>query len=121
MVLNNKEWGRIQRHRRVRKKITGTAERPRVAVHRSLSNIFVQAIDDIAQKTVASLSSLDKEFLKAAPKKGKITVADQLGKSFAEILKKKGVQKISFDRGGYLYHGRVKALAEAIRKNGIQF
>ncbi|HOW58538.1 MAG TPA: 50S ribosomal protein L18 [Candidatus Omnitrophota bacterium] len=120
-MVHVKEWGRIQRHRRVRQKITGTAERPRVAVHRSLKNICVQAIDDIAQKTIASFSSLDKEFLKTAPQKGKITVAEQLGKSFAEALKKKNVQKIAFDRGGYLYHGRVKALAEAMRKNGIQF
>lgn len=120
-MTNCKEWGRIQRHRRVRKKITGTAERPRVAVHRSLKNLNVQAIDDNAQKTLASFSSLDKEFLKVAPAKGKITVAEAMGKLFADELKKKGIQKISFDRGGYLYHGRVKALAESIRKNGIQF
>lgn len=120
-MVQSKEWGRIQRHRRVRKKITGTAERPRVVVHRSLNNLFVQAIDDIAQKTLASLSSLDTEVAKAAPQKGKIPVSEHVGQLFAEQLKKKGVQKISFDRGGYLYHGRVKALAEAIRKNGIQF
>ena len=116
-----KEWGRIQRHRRVRKKIVGSAERPRVVVHRSLKNIFVQAIDDVSQKTLASLSSLDKEVSKAASKKGKISLSEQLGKVFAEQLKKKGISKISFDRGGYLYHGRVKALAEAIRTGGIQF
>lgn len=120
-MVHSKEWGRIQRHRRVRKKIFGTAERPRVAVHRSLNSLFVQAIDDAAQKTITAFSSLNKEFLKAAPKKGKITVAEAMGKIFAEALKKKGVTKISFDRGGYLYHGRVKALAESIRKNGIQF
>jgi len=120
-MANIKEWGRIQRHLRVRRKVTGTAERPRVTVHRSLKNLFVQAIDDVAQKTLASLSSLDKEFVKIAPPKGKATAADQLGGLFATLLKKKGIQKISFDRGGYLYHGRVKALAEAIRKNGIQF
>lgn len=120
-MTNHKEWGRIQRHQRVRKKVSGTAERPRVAVHRSLKNIFVQAVDDIAQKTLVSLSSLDEEFKKAAPKKGKVTVAEQMGSLFATLLKKKGIEKISFDRGGYLYHGRVKALAEAIRKNGIQF
>jgi large subunit ribosomal protein L18 len=120
-MVQAKEWGRIQRHRRIRKKVIGSAERPRVVAHRSLKNISVQAIDDISQKTLASLSSLDKEVTKAAPKKGKIPVSEQLGKLFAEQLKKKGVLKISFDRGGYLYHGRVKALAEAIRKNGIQF
>ncbi|MBU9889756.1 MAG: 50S ribosomal protein L18 [Candidatus Omnitrophica bacterium] len=116
-----KEWGRVQRHRRVRKKIFGTSERPRVVVHRSLKNVFVQAIDDIAQKTLVSLSSLDKEFLKTAPKKGKATASEKLGELFAARLKDQGIQKIAFDRGGYLYHGRVKALAEAIRKGGIQF
>ena len=120
-MVHVKEWGRIQRHRRVRKKIVGTAERPRVVVHRSLNNLFVQAIDDISQKTLASLSSLDKEVLKTAPKKGKIPVSETVGQIFADLLKKKSVTKIAFDRGGYLYHGRVKALAEAIRKNGIQF
>ena len=116
-----KEWGRVQRHRRVRKKIVGSSDRPRVVVHRSLKNIFVQAVDDTSAKTLASLSSLDKEVAKAASKKGKISLSEQLGKAFAEQLKKKGILKISFDRGGYLYHGRVKALAEAIRNNGIQF
>jgi large subunit ribosomal protein L18 len=90
-------------------------------VHRSLKNIFVQAIDDVSQKTLASLSSLDKEVAKGASKKGKILLSEKLGKAFAEQLKKKNILKISFDRGGYLYHGRVKALAEAIRSNGIQF
>ena len=120
-MSEEKEWGRIQRHRRIRKKITGSSERPRVVVHRSLKNLFVQAIDDVSQKTVASLSSMDKDVAKAATKKGKTHVSEQVGQMFAELLKKKGVQKISFDRGGYLYHGRVKALAEAIRKNGIEF
>lgn len=119
--MHVKEWGRIQRHRRIRKKILGTAERPRVVVHRSLNNLFVQAIDDIAQKTLASVSSRDEEVAKNAPAKGKIPVAELVGKLFAEQLKKSGHVKISFDRGGYLYHGRVKALAEAIRKNGIEF
>ena len=120
-MVHVKEWGRIQRHRRVRKKIFGTAERPRVVVHRSLKNLFVQAIDDVSQKTIASLSSLDEAVVKATPKKGKIPVSQLVGQLFADRLKKKSVQKISFDRGGYLYHGRVKALAEAIRKGGIQF
>ena len=120
-MVQDKEWGRIQRHARVRKKVIGSAERPRVVVHRSLKNIFVQAIDDVAQKTLASLSSLDKGVTKAAPGKGKITASESLGQLFAEQLKKKGIQKIAFDRGGYLYHGRVKTVAEAIRKSGIQF
>lgn len=120
-MVQAKEWGRIQRHKRVRTKVSGTTDRPRVVVHRSLKHIYVQAIDDIAHKTIAALSSLDKSFLKAATKKGKKTAAEQIGKLFADRLKKKGIQKIAFDRGGYLYHGRVKNLAEAIRQNGIQF
>jgi len=120
-MSNCKETGRIERHRRVRAKISGTAERPRVVVHRSLVNIYAQAIDDAAQKTLAGCSSRDASFSKQAPQKGKITVATKLGEHFAEMLKKKGIQKIAFDRGGYLYHGRVKAFADAMRKGGIQF
>jgi len=120
-MSEDKEWGRIQRHRRIRKKIVGSADRPRVVVHRSLKNLFIQAIDDVSSTTLASLSSQDKDVAKAATQKGKIHVSEQVGQLFAELLKKKGIQKISFDRGGYLYHGRVKAVAEAIRKSGIQF
>ena len=116
-----KEIGRINRHQRIRKKISGTAERPRVAVHRSSGHLYVQAIDDLAQKTLAGSSSRGKGFKADNSVKGKIVAAEQLGKIFAELLKQKGIQKIAFDRGGYLYHGRVKALAEALRKNGIQF
>lgn len=120
-MMNSKEIGRIERHRRVRAKISGTAERPRVVVHRSNANIFAQAVDDASHKTLAGCSSGEKEFAKQAPAKGKVTVAEKLGERFAETLKKKGIQKIAFDRGGYLYHGRVKAFADALRKGGIQF
>lgn len=116
-----RETGRIERHRRVRVKVFGTAERPRVVVHRSLAHIHAQAINDDARKTLAGCSSREAEFVKQAPKKGKVTVAEKLGEHFAQVLKKKGVQKIAFDRGGYLYHGRVKAFADALRKGGIQF
>lgn len=120
-MSSHKEIGRLERHRRVRAKISGTSERPRVVVHRSLSNFYAQAIDDISQKTLAACSSRGGDFEKQAPKKGKITVAAKLGEQFAGILKTKGIQKIAFDRGGYLYHGRVKAFADAMRKGGIQF
>lgn len=120
-MSNAREIGRIERHRRVRAKITGTTERPRVVVHRSLTHIYAQAIDDSAHKTLTGCSSREAEFAKQAPKKGKVTVAEKLGEHFAQVLKKKGVQKIAFDRGGYLYHGRVKAFADALRKGGIQF
>lgn len=120
-MANVKETGRLERHKRVRAKISGTAERPRVVVHRSNANICAQAIDDAAQKTLAGCSSREEAFRKQAPTKGKVPVASKLGEHFAEILKKKGIQKIAFDRGGYLYHGRVKAFADAMRKGGIQF
>lgn len=120
-MLNVKDKGRIERHRRIRAKISGTPERPRVVVRRSNSNFYAQAIDDASQKTLASCASSDKTFSKKEPAKGKIPVAEKLGEHFAGILTKKGIQKIAFDRGGYLYHGRVKAFADAMRKGGIQF
>ena len=120
-MSNAKELGRNARHQRIRRKISGTAERPRVVVHRSVTSLQAQAIDDVAHRTIAACSSLGKEFLKQAPKKGKVAVSEKLGEIFAETLKKKGVQKITFDRGGYIYHGRVKAFADAMRKGGIQF
>ena len=116
-----KELGRIKRHRGIRKRIFGTAERPRLAVHRSAKNLYVQVIDDNASRTLLSFSTRDKAYLKSAPKAGKVTAAETLAQVFAKTLKEKGIQKISFDRGGYQYHGRIKALAESLRKAGIQF
>ena len=116
-----KETGRIKRHRRIRKKLLGTPERPRLTVHRSAKNIYVQIVDDTKAHTLYSFSTTDKNFSTAAPKKGKVAKAEKLGEFFAKNLKEKGIQKVAFDRGGYLYHGRVKALAESLRKNGIEF
>lgn len=116
-----KELGRIKRHGRIRKKLLGTAERPRLSVRRSLKNIYVQVIDDMAQKTLLSFSTRDKEFLKTKSVKGKVNAAEALAAVFAPVLKQKGISKIAFDRGGYLYHGRVKAIADSLRKNGIDF
>ena len=114
----NKELGRIKRHRRLRKKVKGTLERPRVSVHRSLKNIYVQAIDDIGQRTLLSASTGDKDL--GAAVKGKTHAAKQLGLVFGKKLIAKGIQKVAFDRGGYLYHGRIKALADALREAGVQ-
>ncbi len=114
----NKELGRIKRHQRLRKKVKGTPERPRVSVHRSLKNIYVQAIDDIAQRTLLSAATGTKASGKAV--KGKTNAAKELGLVFGKQLIAKGIQKVSFDRGGYLYHGRVKALADALREAGVQ-
>ena len=104
---------------RIRRKIEGSAESPRLAVYRSNSEIYAQVIDDISGKTVASASSLEKEFVKA--KVSKTDMAKKIGKLIAERTSKSGVSKVVFDRGGYLYHGRVKALAEAAREAGLKF
>ncbi len=114
----NKELGRIKRHQRLRKKVKGTVERPRVSVHRSLKNITIQAIDDIGQRTLLSGTTADKTLPESV--KGKTNAAKQLGLIFGKKLIEKGILKVAFDRGGYLYHGRVKALAEALREAGVQ-
>ncbi len=109
---------RERRHKRVRKAISGTAERPRLAVFRSNRGIEAQLIDDLAGKTLASASSLH---VKKSFKGNKSAQAAEVGKSLAEAAKKAGVETVVFDRGGYLYHGRVKALADAAREGGIKF
>ncbi len=120
--MNQKEIGRKSRHTRVRKKISGTPERPRLTVHRSARSIQAQVVDDLAQATLISFSTWDKDFLKQAPKEAdKKTLAKSLGVFYAAKMKEKGISAVSFDRGGYLYHGRVKALADGLREGGIQF
>ncbi len=116
-----KEAGRIRRHGRVRKKMMGTAERPRLAVHRSSQHLYVQVVDDTKSATLLSFSTADKSFVKVSGKVKKVDAAKKLGEFFAKNLKEKGVQKIAFDRGGYLYHGRVKALADSLRQAGFEF
>jgi large subunit ribosomal protein L18 len=109
---------RLRRHRRVRGKIRGTAERPRLAVFRSNKGIFAQLVDDDAGKTLAASSWLD---LPKSFKGGKTEQASEVGKRLAESAKKAGVEAVVFDRGGYLFHGRVKALAEGAREGGLSF
>ena len=106
------------RHERVRSKIVGTSEVPRLCVFRSNTNIYAQIIDDEKGITLVSASSLDKE-LKL--KNANIEAATKVGASLAKKATKAGIKKVVFDRGGYLYHGRVKALAEACRENGLEF
>ena len=106
-----------KRHGRIRKKVSGTIERPRVNVFRSLNNLYAQAIDDAQGHTLAALSTK----ALSMEQTGNIKAAEALGEKFAGLLKEKGLKKIVFDRGGYLYHGRVKALADSLRKNGISF
>ena len=109
---------RIKRHNRVRGKISGTAERPRLCVFRSENNIYAQIIDDVAGNTLVSASSLDKEI---EGNGGNKTAARAVGKLVAERAKAKGIDTVVFDRGGYLYHGRVAELAEGAREGGLEF
>ena len=106
---------------RLRGKISGTAERPRMTVFRSNKQIYVQFIDDLAGATLATASSLDKEVAAAAAGKNKCEVAALVGKLAAERAAAKGITTVAFDRNGYLYHGRVKQLAEAAREGGLKF
>ena len=109
---------RLKRHKRVRGKISGTPERPRLNVFRSETNIYAQIIDDVAGKTLVSASSLEKDFHVDGTKSD---AAKQVGVTVAERAKAKGIETVVFDRGGYVYHGRVKALAEGAREGGLQF
>ncbi|MGX7394217.1 50S ribosomal protein L18 [Carnobacterium mobile] len=108
---------RLKRHSRVRSKISGTAECPRLNVFRSNKNIYAQLIDDVAGVTLASASSLDKDISGET----KVNQASVVGEAVAKKAVEKGIKKVVFDRGGYLYHGRVQALAEAARENGLEF
>ncbi|XVJ51132.1 MAG: 50S ribosomal protein L18 [Vampirovibrio sp.] len=118
--INRKEISR-KRHLRVRKKVSGTAEFPRLAVHRSGKHIYVQAIDDISGVTLAAASSLDKELSGVLKLGANVEAAKQVGTLVAKRLLAIGVEAVVFDRGGFLYHGRVAALAEAARAEGLQF
>ena len=114
-----KDVNRKKRHFRIRKKVRGSSDIPRLSVKRSLANIYAQVIDDINARTLISTSTLSKEFKEKSMYGGNVKAAEVLGEILAEKIKAKGVQKICFDRGGWKYHGRVKALAETLRKNGI--
>ncbi len=109
---------RTRIHRRIRRKLQGTAERPRLAVFRSVAHIYAQVIDDTKGNTLVSASSVDKG---ARTNGGNLAAAKLIGKLVAERAKEKGIAKVVFDRGGYPYHGRVKALADAARAAGLEF
>ncbi len=112
---------RNRRHARVRKKISGTASRPRLCVFRSLNQIYAQIIDDSQGHTLASASTLDPQIKTEAKGKTKIVLGGLVGSLIAKRTVEKGITQIVFDRGGYKYHGRVKALAEAARQEGLKF
>ena len=111
--------GRMVRHRRLRKKVVGIAQRPRLSVFRSHRHLYVQLVDDAAGKTLLGCSTQD-ERLKQATPRGNVSSATALGKLIATEAKKQGITRVVFDRGGYLYHGRVKAVADAVRAEGVQ-
>jgi len=117
-ITKNEKRGHV--HERIRKKMQGTAERPRLNVYRSLNHIYVQVIDDLHGKTLVSASTAQgkKEDRRTG---GNVAAAKAIGKMIAERAKAKGVSQVVFDRGGYIYHGRVKALADAAREAGLKF
>lgn len=120
-MKNKKETSRLKRHRSIRLRIRADETKPRLVVRRSLKNLFAEVIDDTRQKTLFSLSTLDKQIRQACPSAGNIKAAQLFGEAFAARAKEKGITKIVFDRAGYLYHGRIKAFADALRKGGLVF
>lgn len=114
----DKKAARIRRHQRVRKNISGTAEKPRLNVFRSANHIYAQIIDDVKGVTLVAASSVDKDFKGYG---GNIEGAKEVGKKVAEKAQAAGIKNVVFDRGGYVYHGRVAALAEGAREGGLEF
>lgn len=117
----NRRKARMRRHRRVRRKVVGTSERPRLNVYRSLRHIYAQVIDDGQGHTLASASTIDPEVRAQIEGMSKVEQAGVVGKLLAERALDQGIEKVAFDRGGFKYHGRVKALAEAAREAGLEF
>jgi large subunit ribosomal protein L18 len=119
-ISNARRESRLRRHRRVRKKIHGTAERPRLAVHRSNKHIVAQLIDDDAGRTIAAASTTEAE-QRTTGVGGTVDAATRVGRLIAERAKAAGIDKVVFDRGGFIYHGRIAALAAAARDAGLEF
>ena len=118
MAQDSKNQIRLRIHKRIRRKVSGTQERPRLAVFRSLNHIYAQVIDDAQGNTLAAAASTEKDL---RGKGGNLEGAKLIGQKVAERAKTKGITRVVFDRGGYLYHGRVKALADAAREAGLEF
>ena len=117
----DKNIGRVARHKRVRKNLSGTPEKPRFNVYRSTNNIYVQVIDDVNRVTLVSASTLDKAIKEQLESTGNKEAARLVGKIAAERAIEKGIKEVVFDRGGYIYHGRVQEVAEGAREAGLQF
>jgi len=120
-MASKKEQLRLKRHRRIKLRMVGTAQKPRLVIRRSLQNFYAYLIDDAQNKIISSLSTLDKEIRQKVISVATIKGSEVLGEVFAKGVVGKGVSEIVFDRAGYLYHGRVKAFAEGLRKGGLKF
>ena len=121
MLSNRRNLGRRERQKRVRKKVLGTDRRPRVCVFRSLKHIYVQVISDEKEATLTAVSTLSKELRGKLQKAKGMEAAKEVGSLLAQVCKGKGIDRVVFDRNGFLFHGRVKALAEAAREGGLDF
>ncbi|MDR1727297.1 MAG: 50S ribosomal protein L18 [Acidobacteriota bacterium] len=119
LIDRNKERRRI--HKRIRAKVVGSAERPRLCVYRSSRYIYAQIVDDGQGKTLAAASTVEKDLRGDGKGTGNVEASKKVGKTIAERAKAKGIESVVFDRGGYIYHGRVKAVAEAARESGLKF
>ncbi|RMG66787.1 MAG: 50S ribosomal protein L18 [Nitrospirae bacterium] len=120
-MKRTKRQARIRRHRRIRKKVFGTPERPRLSVYGSLNHIYAQIIDDIKGHTLVAASTLDKELKAEIGHGGNVDSAKKVGQLIAKRALEKGIKRVVFDRGGFRYHGRIKALADAAREGGLEF
>ncbi len=121
MTVRTKEHHRQRLHERIRKKVRGTSERPRLAVFRSQANIYAQLIDDDGGRTLCAASSLEKDLRGKLKGGGNVAAAKEVGGLIASRAREKGIAAVVFDRGGFQYHGRIKALAEAAREAGLKF
>ncbi|MBB4634466.1 50S ribosomal protein L18 [Longimicrobium terrae] len=119
--VKTREERRARRHRRVRGKVHGTSERPRLVIHRSINHVEAQVVDDIAGRTLVGLSTLDSELRARRAELTKTEASHAAGKALAQKARDMGVTQVVFDRGGYVYHGRVKAFAEGAREGGLEF
>lgn len=115
------QLGRKKRHQRIRKSISGNTQRPRLSVYRSLNHMYAQIIDDTTGRTLVSASSLEKDLKDYKGHKGNTKMASMVGSLIGKKAQSVGIKKVVFDRGGYLYHGRIKALADAARETGLEF
>jgi large subunit ribosomal protein L18 len=121
MPLQHQNIKRTRRHDRIRKKVEGSSDKPRLVVHRGAKNITAQIIDDSKGLTLVAAASFDQTLRSKLKYGGNVEAAKAVGEQIAKLAKEKSIQRVVFDRGGYIFHGRIKALAEAARQNGLQF